>query len=50
MSGEQQYLDLVRDVINDGYTEDGRNGRTRVQFGKTMRFSLADGVIPILNR
>lgn len=48
MSGEQQYLDLVREIIDSGYTEDGRNGRTRVQFGKTMRFSLADGVIPIL--
>lgn len=48
MSGEQQYLDLVREIIDSGYTEDGRNGRTRVQFGKMMRFSLADGVIPIL--
>ena len=48
MSSEQQYLDLVREIIDSGYTEDGRNGRTRVQFGKTMRFSLADGVIPIL--
>lgn len=48
MSDEQQYLDLVREIIDSGYTEDGRNGRTRVQFGKTMRFSLADGVIPIL--
>jgi thymidylate synthase len=48
MSDEHQYLDLVREIIDSGYTEDGRNGRTRVQFGKTMRFSLADGVIPIL--
>ena len=45
---ENEYLDLVRDIIANGYSEDGRNGKTRVLFGRTMRFSLRDGIIPIL--
>jgi thymidylate synthase len=48
MDEEQQYLDLVSEIINKGYVEEGRNGTTRVVFGRTMRFSLADGIIPIL--
>ena len=45
---EQQYLDLVRDIIDNGSVETGRNGNTMVKFGHSMRFSLADGKIPIL--
>ena len=45
---EQQYLDLVRDIIENGSVETGRNGKTIVKFGHSMRFSLADGTIPIL--
>jgi len=45
---EHQYLDLVKEVIESGYHETGRNGKTRVKFGHTMRFSLRNGTIPIL--
>jgi thymidylate synthase len=45
---EQQYLNLVKEIIENGYDENGRNGKTRVKFGHTMRFSLRDGTIPIL--
>ena len=45
---EQQYLNLVKEIIDNGYVENGRNGKTRVKFGHTMRFSLRDGIIPIL--
>ena len=45
---EQQYLNLVKEIIDNGYDENGRNGKTRVKFGHTMRFSLRDGTIPIL--
>ena len=45
---EPQYLDLVKEVIESGYHETGRNGKTRVKFGHTMRFSLRNGTIPIL--
>ena len=30
---EYQYLNLIRDVINNGSDENGRNGKTRMVFG-----------------
>ena len=45
---EQQYLNLVKEIIENGFDEIGRNGKTRVKFGHSMRFSLRDGTIPIL--
>ena len=45
---EIQYLDLVREIISDGFKETGRNGDVRSVFGRSMRFSLKDGRIPIL--
>lgn len=44
---EHQYLDLVREILDHGTLEKSRNGNTRSVFGRTMRFSLADGQIPI---
>ena len=45
---EDQYLDLVREIIDNGTKETGRNGDVRSVFGRSMRFSLKDGRIPIL--
>jgi thymidylate synthase len=45
---EQQYLDLIKDILDNGTWEEGRNGRTKSVFGRSMRFSLAQGKIPIL--
>jgi thymidylate synthase len=45
---EYQYLNLVQNIIDNGYWEEGRNGKTKGIFGESMRFSLKDGVIPIL--
>ena len=45
---EQQYLDLIREIFDKGSLEQGRNGNTISVFGSSMRFSLADGTIPIL--
>jgi len=45
---EYQYLNLVQNIIDNGYWEEGRNGKTKGIFGASMRFSLKDGVIPIL--
>jgi thymidylate synthase len=45
---EQQYLDLIKDILDNGTWEEGRNGRTKSVFGRSMRFSLADSKIPIL--
>ena len=45
---EQQYLDLLRNILDNGTWATGRNGRTQSIFGHSMRFSLAQGKIPIL--
>lgn len=45
---ETQYLDLIRDILENGSLEPGRNGNTISTFGKTMRFSLKDGQLPLL--
>jgi thymidylate synthase len=45
---ELQYLNLLQNIIDNGYWEDGRNGRTKGIFGYSMRFSLKDNKIPIL--
>jgi len=47
-SEEKQYLDLIRDILNRGTMETGRNGNTLSIFGTAMRFSLENGKIPIL--
>lgn len=46
---EQQYLDLVREVWEQGDERIDRTGvGTRAVFGRTMRFDLGDGTIPLL--
>jgi thymidylate synthase len=45
---EDQYLNLIKEILSRGTWEEGRNGRTKSIFGHSMRFSLANGKIPIL--
>lgn len=45
---EYQYLNLLERILENGTWEEGRNGKTKSVFGASMRFSLADGKIPIL--
>ena len=45
---EDQYIGLIKNILDNGAWEIGRNGRTKSIFGQTMRFSLAQGKIPIL--
>ena len=45
---EYQYINLIREILDRGTWEEGRNGKTKSIFGHSMRFSLADGKIPIL--
>jgi thymidylate synthase len=45
---ENQYLQLIKDIMEKGSIEKGRNGDTKSLFGYSMRFSLQNGRIPIL--
>lgn len=45
---EEQYLKLIKDILQNGSQETGRNGSTISIFGNSMRFSLKDGTLPLL--
>ena len=45
---ENQYLQLIKDIINEGSLEVGRNGNTVAVVGSSMYFSLNDNTIPLL--
>jgi thymidylate synthase len=47
-SEEYQYLNLIQNILENGFIEEGRNGKTKSVFGNSMRFSLENGRIPIL--
>lgn len=48
-SEEEQYLDLVRRILDSGIVRDNRTGiKTRSLFGQVMRFDLRDNRIPVL--
>jgi len=45
---EKQYLHLVKNIIQNGIKEVGRNGTTHTQIGAMMRFPLKNGEMPLL--
>jgi thymidylate synthase len=45
---ENEYLAAVANIIENGDLQATRNGKTYSLFGVSMRFSLADNVIPLL--
>jgi thymidylate synthase len=45
---EEQYLTLLRKIVENGTNEQTRNGNCRTIFGYQMRFSLKEGLLPIL--
>ena len=48
MSEEDQYLQLIHEILEKGSEVEGRNGKTFSIFGHKMEFSLRDGVLPLL--
>lgn len=46
--GEKQYLKLVKNIIDYGYPEKGRNGNTIALIGEKMKFSLRNNTLPLL--
>lgn len=47
-SEENQYLNLIKTILNTGSLEESRNGITKSIFGYSMRFSLRDGQLPLI--
>lgn len=45
---EYQYLNLLKDILQEGIMEKGRNGNVKTIFGSALHFSLENGQIPIL--
>ena len=45
---ENQYLNLINDIIENNEVFEGRNGKTLVVFGSAMHFSLENNTIPLL--
>jgi thymidylate synthase len=45
---ENQYLNLIDDILSDGTKEEGRNGTTFAAVGVAMHFSLNDRRVPFL--
>jgi thymidylate synthase len=45
---EEQYFQLIKDTIENGILDNGRNGNTLSIFGATMYFSLNNDKIPLL--
>lgn len=45
---EEQYLSLIRELLEEGNIETGRNGNTYCNIGSAMYFSLENNTIPIL--
>jgi thymidylate synthase len=48
INDEQQYLNLINNIINNGVLETGRNGNVKSIFGVTMRFDLTNNTIPLM--
>ena len=48
MSEENQYLNLIKKIIETGDECESRNGKTLSVFGEMMTFSLKDHIIPLL--
>jgi thymidylate synthase len=45
---EDQYLNLIKQILHVDIFENTRNGNTKSIFGSSMRFSLKDGLLPLL--
>ena len=45
---EMQYLNLIRDILDNGVDVNGRNGETRAIYGAVMHFDLSKKTLPLL--
>ena len=45
---ENQYINLIDDILNENTEFIGRNGNTKAIFGSAMHFSLSENSVPFL--
>jgi thymidylate synthase len=45
---ENQYLNLIKDVLNYGESNISRNGRVKSIYGSAMHFNLSNNIMPII--
>ena len=45
---ENQYINLICDILTEGSVEEGRNGTTITVIGSSMHFNLVDNTIPFM--
>jgi thymidylate synthase len=45
---DEQYLDLIKDILENGVEKDTRNGKTLSVFGRTIRYKFEGEKIPLL--
>ena len=45
---EEQYIELIKDIVKYGEFVHGRNGKTKTLIGSSMHFPLSNITIPLL--
>ena len=45
---DEQYVDLLKDVLENGVEKNTRNGKVLSVFGRTIRYKFKDGKFPLL--
>jgi thymidylate synthase len=45
---DEQYIDLIKDILENGKEKDTRNGKVLSIFGRNIRFNFKDGKFPLL--
>jgi thymidylate synthase len=45
---DEQYIDILKDILENGVTKNTRNGEVLSVFGRTIRYKFKDGKFPLL--
>jgi thymidylate synthase len=45
---DEQYIDLLKDILENGIEKETRNGKTLSVFGRSIRYKFKDGKFPLL--
>jgi thymidylate synthase len=45
---DEQYIDLLKDILENGIEKQTRNGKTLSVFGRSIRYKFKDGKFPLL--